>query len=144
MNNKIPNVLFLAILIFSCTNKKCKDAQEAAKSKPKDPALMYIWRYTNNLIKTIGNNERDSGFISFKPSGEYKRVPKFSEINTASNIWYVDGNTIRESSCLDLAPQDDPAYRYTIKNDTLYLFASTGGGKSFATIAETFIHVKKY
>ena len=142
MLSKIVFFSWSILIICSCTNKKCQEAEDTARTKSKDANLMYIWRYTDDLIKN--NNGKDSGFVSFKPNSNYNSVPTSKEIDMWSYVWYSENNIIRKSYCLDNVPQDDPVAKYLIKNDTLILYPSTGGGKSFATIPETYIHYKKY
>jgi hypothetical protein len=136
---------FSFFLLAACSNKKCKDAADSARTKPKDQSLMYIWRFTDNLIRDRGNNEKDSGFVSFKPNGEFTTVTNSAMINLNSyNIWYSDKSIIMEEYCLDQVPRDQIIYKYKIKNDTLYLYGSLNQQNDFAIIPKTYLHYKKY
>jgi hypothetical protein len=135
-------ILLISCSIFlfdSCMNKRCNEADDLARTKSKDPALMYIWRLTNNQT-----TKEDSGFISLKPNGDIAVAPlSFYIEKSKGKTWYTNNNIIRELYCLDQVPLDHSFAKYFIKNDTLYLFDSINDS-GFATLAKTYIHVKKY
>ncbi len=140
----IKKTIFACIIISlsGCTNKKCKEAEDTARAKSKDTNLMYLWRYTDDLIReSIG---RDSGFVSFKPNGEYNAEESIKYINIGPDIWYSNNNLILKNYCLDQVPNDLTIYKYLIKNDTLYLYGSTNSNNDFANIPKTYVHHKKY
>jgi hypothetical protein len=106
---------------------------------------MYIWRYTDNLIRDLGNNQKDSGFVSMKPNGDFNNATSLKEIySNNQSIWYSDKNIIWDAFCLDHVPHDHTFSRYSIKNDTLFLNISISGNTDFAKVAKTYIHFKKY
>ncbi len=143
MLSKIVFFFWSILIISSCTNKKCKEAEDTARTKSKDANLMYIWRYTDDLIKN--NNGKDSGFYSFKPNGDFNIASITKEINTWAEVWQSNNNIIATTYCSDQAPmENNPAYKYLLSGDTLFLYPYSSSVKGFSLTPKTFIHYKKY
>lgn len=135
-------LLFFIIIIgvSSCLNKKCNETFDLARYNTKDTALMYIWRYTDNLIRP-DKLDPDSGYLSFKPNGDYCWDYKRQGLVYA-NVWYTKKDTVFELRCRDYSSSE--VYRkYKILNDTLFIFGNVGDG-TFSNTAITYKRVLKY
>lgn len=135
--------LFLAVFCISACGKRCKDAEDNARTKPKDAALMYIWRFTDNLIvKKSSTIHSDSGFISFKPNGDFMDGATIKSLNAVPYVWYVNNNIIVRNYCSENIPSEGNIGKYLIRNDTLFLNPSSDG--KFLSTPETYVHHWKY
>jgi len=136
-------VLIISILFISssCLNKKCDDAFENAREQKRDTSLLYLWRYTDNLIYPDGINT-DSGYISYKQNGDYCWAHERKYINSFADIWFSQSDLIIRTYCLDNVPEQKKI-KYHVKSDTLYLYGGMGDG-TFDITPKTYIKVLKY
>ena len=136
-------ILFISLIISltSCLHKKCDNAYEKGRSQAKDTALMYLWRYTDNLIKPDALHT-DSGYISFKRNGDYCWAFQRININSFEDVWFTKNDLIYRTYCSDYVPHDDKK-KYKINNDTLFIWGYMMDG-SFSNTPRTYIKVQKY
>jgi hypothetical protein len=135
--------LFFSLIFCStsCLHKKCDDSFNNAREQKRDTALMYLWRYTDNLIKPDGQYT-DSGFRSFKSNGDYCWSSDRKNINSFADIWYTKDSLFCKAYCLDNVPNIDNI-KYIVKNDTLSMWSDMGDG-TFNKTPKTYIKVLKY
>ena len=133
------NLIILSILT-SCSNNWCNEAYEIARTNKKDTSIMYLWRFSNNLVKQNGVGT-DSGYISYKPNGSYASVISRKYLSN-SQVWFTSGDTVFIEHCPDYSP-GRYSYKYKIKDDTLLLYYGIGNG-NFDSIPITYIPVIKY
>ncbi len=145
MKNLLLIGSFLILSIFPSCLKKCNETMDNVRPNPKDTSLMYLWRYTDNLI-VPDKLATDSGYIYFKPNGDYAWEFTLKEINQrVPEVWYTKDSIIFAVHCVDANVSVVPDFKYRIIEDTLYLYGTTGTGKlSFGINASTYIKVKKY
>jgi hypothetical protein len=136
-------IVFIALICTSSCGKKCKEAQEHARTKPKVPDLMYIWRFTDNLIVKKSNTmSSDSGFISFKPNGDFNNGATIKSLNAVPDIWFINNNIIVKTYCADNFPEDINFTKYYLRNDTLFL--NFYSDDKVVSNTETYVHFRKY
>ena len=130
---KLLLIILTYTFLFACDNKKCRENEDNARSYTKDTALMYLWRYSDNIINESINN-RDSGFFSFKPNGDYFNESETKYINNSHfDVWYTKDSVIYTTYCFDIGGTGTNSdFTYVIRNDTLYL--SSHGNKPYILI----------
>ena len=140
---KIITITFLSVLCIASCGKRCKDAEDNARTKPKNAALMYIWRFTDNLIvKKSSTMNSDSGFLSFKPNGDFMDGSTIKKLNAVPDVWYVNNDIIIYHTCVENFPSDNNLGKYYIRNDTLFLNPSSDN--KFLPTPKTYVHHWKY
>ena len=142
MKNNVTIVL-IALLYMSSCNNRCRDAEDNARAKTKNAALMYIWRYTDNfIVKKSNTMPSDSGFISFKPNGDFNNGATIKSLDAAPDIWYVNNNIVVKTYCADNNSQDINFTKYYLRNDTLFL--NFYSDEKVVSKIETYVHFRKY
>ena len=100
----------------SCLNKRCDNAFKEARKQNRDTTLMYIWH------RVIYISKYDSGYVSFKPNGDYLSSISMKYLNGVGGVWHTSGNTLIRTQCSEFTPHHMDC-KYKVQNDTLILWA---------------------
>ena len=131
-------VTSVLLVIVSCV-QPCKEAKTNARTYTKDTALMYLWQ---NVDKKVS----DYYYFSFKPDGDLGTGDSLKQFQYIQ-VWYTSNDIIKEVFCYETGSTGtDDAYKYLIKNDTLFLFPSysSGGQGVYLDVPRVFTKVSKY
>jgi len=142
---KYLSFILLIFTLSSCNlHKKCDEAFDEARAFYRDTALMYLWRCPDSDIYRDEYGQVDSGLVAYKSDGTFDYAGEQKDLNF-NNMWYVKDSIIYSVICRDMSPMERARCKYSMKNDTLFLFAVIDNNiHNISDKPQIHIKVKKY